>query len=147
MKVILLKSVPKVGKTNDIVEVSEGYARNALIAKKLAVVATPAAVAELQRRAQNKIAEQKIQHDLLDRAIAQIDNNVLVYKVKTNEKGSLFSKVTEQDIAKALFDQYRISIDAKLISIAGGHIKQKGEYTITVADGGFKSSFVVSVNN
>lgn len=145
MKVILLKSVPKVGKTNDIVEVSEGYARNALFAKKLAVPATAQAIAEVQRKAQNKITEKKIQHDLLDRAIESLDGRRLVYKVKANEKGSLFSKVSEADISKALLDTQRISIDPSLLKIEGGQIKQVGEYTVGIIDEGYASSFIVSV--
>jgi large subunit ribosomal protein L9 len=145
MKVILLKSVPKVGKTNDVVEVSEGYARNALFAKKLAVPATPAAIAEVNRKAQNKVAQKNVQHDLLDRAIEGLDGRTLVYKVKVNEKGSLFSKVTELDISKALLDQHRISIDPKMLTITDGHIKQAGDYEVTIADEGYKSAFTVSV--
>ncbi len=145
MKVILLKSVPKLGKTNDVVEVSEGYARNALFAKKLAVPATDQAIADVKRKAQNKIAEKHIQHDLLERAIESLDGRMLVYKVKANEKGSLFKKVSEADISKALLDQQRISVDPSLMKITGGQIKQVGEYEVTVSDDGYASSFKVSV--
>ncbi|MEO5645944.1 MAG: 50S ribosomal protein L9 [Candidatus Paceibacterota bacterium] len=145
MKVILLKSVPKVGKTNDIVEVSEGYARNALFAKKLAVPATDQAIAEVQRKAHNKVTEKKIQHDLLDRSIESLDGRTLVYKVKANEKGSLFSKVNEVDISKALLDAQRISIAPALLKITDGPIKQVGEYEVTITDEGYSSSFMVSV--
>lgn len=145
MKVILLKSVPKVGKTNDIVEVSEGYARNALFAKKLAVPATEQAVAALQRTQQNKITEKKIQHELLDKAIESLDNKTLVYHAKKNEKGSLFSKVTELDISKALIEQHRISIDPKLMTLKDGHIKHTGSFILEIKDGEYKSEFIVIV--
>ncbi len=145
MKVILLKSVPKVGKTNDIVEVSEGYARNALFAKKLAIPATAQAVAALERTQQNKITEKKIQHELLDKSIQSLDAQTLVYKTKKNEKGSLFSKVTELDISKALLDQHRISIDAKLMTLKDGHIKQTGSYVVQVKDGEYAAEFTVTV--
>ncbi len=144
MKVILLRSVPKVGKTNDIVEVSEGYARNALFAKKLAVPATPQAIAEVQRKAQNKITEKQVQHDLLERAIESLDGRTLIYKARANEKGSLFSKITETDISKALLEQ-RISIDPKLMTIKDGPVKQTGTYTVTIKDEEYKSEFTVSV--
>ncbi len=143
MKVILLKAVPKVGKANDIVEVSEGYARNALLAKKLAVIATPQAIAEVQRRAQNKIAEKNIQHDLLDKAIQSLEGQTLVYTAKANEKGSLFSKISTQDISKALLDQHRIAIDPALMTM--GPIKQVGTYTVSIKDGEYSSSFTVLV--
>jgi large subunit ribosomal protein L9 len=151
MKVILLKSVPKVGKKDDIVTVPDGYAQNALLPKKLAVIATDQAVAALQRTQQNKITEKKIQHELLDKSIASLEElssaagKTLVYKTKKNEKGVLFSKVTELDISKALMEQYRISIDPALMKIDSGHIKQLGMYTITVKDGEYKAQFNISV--
>lgn len=145
MKVILLKSVPKVGKTNDVVEVSEGYARNALFAKKLAIPATPQAIAAVQRTQQNKITQKNIQHELLDKSIASLNEQTLVYETKKNEKGSLFSKVTELDISKALFEQHRISIDPKLLTLKDGHIKQTGSYVVQVKDGEYKAEFTVKV--
>ncbi len=145
MKVILLKNIPKVGKKDDVVTVADGYAQNALLAKKLAVIATDQAVAQLQRTQQNKITEKKIQHELLDKAIQNLEGQTLIYKTKKNEKGSLFSKVTELDISKALMDQHRISIDAKLMTIRGTDIRQVGSYIIDVKDGEYKSEFTVSV--
>jgi len=145
MKVILLKTVPKLGKKDDVVEVAEGYANNALFAKKLAIPATAQAVAALQRTQENKLTEKKIQHELLDKAIESLTGKTLVYKAKANEKGSLFSKFTEHDIAKALLDQHRISIDADLMTIQNGPIKQLGDYTVSVKEGSYQSSFTVSV--
>lgn len=145
MKVILLKTVPKLGKTNDIIDVPDGYALNALFPKKLAVVATPAAIAALNQRTQAKITEKEIQHNLLDRAIAAITENgtELTYKAKANDKGSLFSRVSPADISKALLAQYRISIDVKHMTIED--IKQTGTYTVKVSDGAYSTSFPLKV--
>jgi large subunit ribosomal protein L9 len=145
MKVILLKLVPKLGKKDDIVTVPDGYAQNELFPKKLAVVATDQAVANLKRLQQHKIAEKNIQHELLDRAIESLEGQTLVYAAKKNEKGSLFSKVTELDISKVLMNQHRISIDPKLMTLKDGQIKQVGEYTVEVKDGGYKSEFRVQI--
>lgn len=145
MKVLLLKNVPKVGKKDEVVTVPDGYAHNALLPKKLAVIATEQAIATVHRTQQNKITEKKIQHELLDKGIASLEGNTLVYKTKKNEKGSLFSKVTELDISKALFEQHRISIDYRLMTIKEGSIKQVGTYTVDIKDGEYKAEFVVSV--
>ena len=145
MKVILLKTVPKLGKKDDVVEVSTGYAENALFPKKLAIIATDAAVAGVKTRAQHKVAEKDIQHNLLDRAIGQLEGRALIYKTKTNEKGNLFSKVDASDISAELLNQHRISVDAKLMTIDGTPIKQVGTYTVTVTDGAYKATFLLDI--
>lgn len=145
MKVILLKSVPKVGKKDDVIEVSRGYAENALFPKKLAIIATDAAIAGVKSRAQHKVAEKEIQHNLLDRAIGMLEGRSLVYKAKANEKGSLFSKVDSTDISLELLKQFRISIDAALMNIEGAPIKQVGIYTVTLTEGTYTSQFSVDV--
>jgi large subunit ribosomal protein L9 len=146
MKVILLKSVPKLGKKDDIVSVPDGYAQNALFPKKLATVATDHAIAALQRTQQNKLTEKKIQHELLDKAIESLEGKSLLYKTKVSQKGSLFSKITEQDISKTLFEQHRISIDAQLMTIKGSPIKQTGTYTVSVKEGEYHTEFSVTVS-
>jgi len=145
MKVILLKSIPKVGKKDDVVEVSTGYAENALFPKKLAIIATDAAVAGVKTRAQHKVAEKEIQHNLLDRAIGMLEGKALIYKAKVNEKGSLFSKVDSADISAELLKQFRISIDASLMKIDGAPIKQSGTYTVTITEGKYTSQFSVEI--
>jgi large subunit ribosomal protein L9 len=145
MKVILLKSVPKVGKKDDIVTVADGYGQNVLLPKRLAIIATDQAIANLKRTQQNTITKKEIQHTLLDKAIDELVGKTLTYKVKTNEKGHLFSKIDEGDVSKALFDQHHIAIDAKLLTIDTGPIKETGSYTVTVREGNYKNSFTLEV--
>ncbi|HEY0980037.1 MAG TPA: 50S ribosomal protein L9 [Candidatus Paceibacterota bacterium] len=145
MKVILLKNVPKLGKKDDVVEVNQGYAANALFPSKLAMPATDVAIANSKARTQHKVAEKEIQHNLLDRAIGELEGKALVYKAKANEKGSLFSKVDVADISAELLKQYRIAVDAKLMKLEGAPIKQAGTYVVEVVDGKYKSSFSVDI--
>jgi large subunit ribosomal protein L9 len=146
MKVILLQSVPKLGKKDDIITVPDGYAQNALFPKKLAIVATEQAIVAVQRKQQNTITEKKIQHELLDHAIESLEGKSLLYKTKVSQKGSLFSKITPHDISKALFDQHRISIDARLMTIKGSPIKQTGTYAVSVSEGEYQTEFSVIVS-
>lgn len=145
MKVILLKSVPKVGKKDDIVTVADGYGQNVLLPKRLAIVATDTAIAALKRTQQNRITEKEIQHTLLDSAIESLAGKTLTYKAKTNEKGSLFSKINEGDISKILFDQHHISVDPKLMTLETGPIKQTGTYIVSVKEGSYTNSFSLEV--
>jgi large subunit ribosomal protein L9 len=145
MKVILLQSVPKVGKKDDIVNVADGYFQNVLSPKRLAVVATDHAIEALKRNQQNTITKKEIQHTLLDKAIDELVGKTLTYQVKTNEKGNLFSKIDERDISKVLFDQHRIDIDSKLLTIEGGPIKEVGTYTVIVKEGNYKNEFTLSL--
>jgi large subunit ribosomal protein L9 len=145
MKVILLKSVPKLGKVNDIVEVPDGYASNALFPKRLAKPATASAVAQVKTELKNKATNKQIQHALLDKAIESLENKTLIFKAKANEKGSLFSKIDINDIAAELLKQHRISIDPKIMHVAESSIKHTGIYTVSVKDGEYSATFNVEV--
>lgn len=145
MKVILLKSVPKVGKKNQIVEVADGYAQHALLPKKLAIPATAKAVAALEVQLANDVTERKIQHQLLDAAISAIEAESFQIHTKANDKGHLFSKIDVDDIARELMNIRRIAIDSKKMQIVGGPIKDIGTYTIKIADGEYSGSFVLQV--
>ena len=145
MKVILLKSVPKLGKANDILEVPDGYAANALFPKKLAIPATETAIIKVKQKEQNKVAQKEIQHNLLDRAIASLEGKSLVIKAKTNEKGSLFQKIDAKDVAKALLENHRITVDPKVIHIPDGAIKHTGTYLVQFVDGEYKVGLSVEI--
>lgn len=145
MKVILLTSVPKVGIKDTIVDVAAGYAEHALFPRKLAVPATDAAIAVLNRRKQNIVAEKNIQHTLLDKAIAAANDLALVMSVRANKEGSLFSKIHTKDVTEFLMKNHRISIDPKLMTIPDESIKKIGTYQITVVDGEYKATFQIEL--
>ncbi len=145
MEVILLKSVAKVGRKDEIVSVADGYAQHALFPKKLAIPATAQAIATLKKRLSGIVAERDMQHALLDKAIAAIDAHALVYNTKATAQGGLFSKIDTKDIAEFIMKTHRISLDPKQMRIVEGMIKHVGVYTIEVTDGEYKARFSLTV--
>lgn len=145
MKVILLKSVPKVGKKDTIVDVAEGYARNALFPIKAAIPATPDAVAALKRKQSGVVAERALRHELLDKAIQAMSGKAVTLAVHANEKGGIFSRVDEMDVVQILADEHRIMLDASCIILPHSPIKELGEYTVMVKDDGYASTFLLNI--
>ena len=120
MKVILLEDVKGSGKTGDVVKVSDGYARNLLIPKGLAVEATPQNIKQLEKK---KAAEEKKFKE--DKARAQeiaekLLKEGIVIKTKAGENGKIFGSITSKDIADALnalgydIDKKKILLDAPI---------------------------------
>ncbi|KEI73818.1 50S ribosomal protein L9 [Clostridium botulinum A2 117] len=126
MKVILLKDVKSLGKKGDLVNASDGYARNYLIPKKLAEQATENNVhilnnkKEAERRQKLKELEeaQKLAKSLMGKEIK--------FKVKIGESGRLFGSITSKDISEKLKEQYNMDIDKK--KIVAETIRQTGVY-------------------
>ena len=102
MQVVFIQNVPKIGKIDDIKEVSEGYARNFLFAKNLAVPATPKMLAELKARKtkQVKNIEEELRHqqELAERLVG----HEVVIKEKTSAVGALYASVGPQKISESL---------------------------------------------
>jgi large subunit ribosomal protein L9 len=143
MKILLLKNIPKVGKKDEVVEVADGYATNVLFVQKSAIPATKKAIEDMEKRIVNKQTHNQILSELFEKEIARIGGTVTI-TVKANEKGSLFSRVDERAIVKALKDA-RISLDEKNIFIKN-EIKEIGTHTVDVSDGvGKKYSLTVTV--
>ena len=131
MKVILLQDVKNMGKRDDIVNVSDGYARNFLFPKKLAVEAKPGAAREIERkRAAAEAREAERRAEAAEKA-AQLRNKVVEVGVKCGEKGRLYGSLTTADIAEALEKQHGIQIDRKKLTL-DEPIKQTGDYKISV---------------
>jgi large subunit ribosomal protein L9 len=131
MKVILQQEVKKVGKKGDILEVSEGYARNFLLPKGLAMEATNANLNMLQ---QQKQADAHKQQKILQEAKAlgeKIKAVTVSIKAKTGEGGRMFGSVTGKDVAEALEIQYKLALDKRKIELKDA-IKSLGEYTVPV---------------
>ena len=131
MKVILLKDVKGSGVKGDVVNVSDGHARNFLFPRGLAIEATKANLNQLKEkeRAQQKRKDQEVQ-EARDLA-KQISELTLVIKAKSGESGKLFGSVTNKEIAQELKKQHKITIDRKKI-VLNEPIKELGQMELEV---------------
>lgn len=140
MKVIFLQDVPRVGKRYDVKEMNGGYAMNFLIPQKLAELATPRAILELEKRKKNIEIEREVQMDLLLKNLEEIKNKNVTIKVKADEKGHLFSGIHTKEIINEMKIQHHADISAESI-ILEKPIKEVGEHEINIEIKGNKSSF------
>ena len=131
MKVILLEDVKKLGKKDEIIEVSSGYARNFLIPNKKAIVAENVNLNKLEgkKSKENHIKELSLEHAKEIKKI--IEKETLVIKAKKGKDDRLFGTITNSEISKELKKKYNVDIDRKKI-IVENPIKIVGEYIITI---------------
>ena len=130
MEVILLSDVEHVGLRGDVVSVARGYARNYLLPRRLAEEATPARVAELQKRDTLRARhEAKTAEQAQDIAQA-LSSTVLRFEVKAGPTGSLFGSVTPTDIADELWSAKKIRVDRRKIET--DPIKRIGRYEVPI---------------
>ena len=130
MKVILLQDVKGKGKKGQMIEVSDGYARNFMLPKKLAIEATADAINTMRmndKATQERIAREKA--EALDTS-KKLRAMTLTVKAKGGGAGRLFGSVTNQEIADALAKETGIKLDKRKIVIADP-IKSVGTYTVT----------------
>jgi len=138
MKVILQQDVKGQGKKGQLVDVSDGYARNFLLAKKLAVLATPENVNTMKQQEKAKKAQEAAEKAEAQAIAKKLEGLTVKVIAKAGEGGRLFGAVTGKEIAEALSKQHGITIaKAKLvldepIKACGGYkIKAKLGYEIT----------------
>ena len=113
MKIILLQDEKKLGKKGEIIEASEGYARNYILPKKIGVEATPKNLNDLKLQKQNAdkvAANQLAEAKALAEKIAELSVTV---SIKSGEGGRTFGSVSTKEIAKAATDQLKLDIDKK----------------------------------
>ncbi len=131
MTIILLQDEKKLGKKGDIIEASEGYARNYILPKKIGVEATPKNLNDLKLKKAN---EDKIAQENLEKAkelAALIETKSVVVKMKAGENGKAFGAVSGKEIVSALKEQHDIEVDKKKIQLAD-NIKNFGCYEVPV---------------
>ena len=130
MKVILTADVKGTGQKNEVLNVSDGFARNYLFPRKWAVEATPAAVKEIERKhAMEEKLEAERRAEALSRAAA-LKGKEIRLTAKCGEKGRLYGSITGQEIADALREQHGVDVEKRRIECEP--IRQTGEYEATV---------------
>lgn len=131
MKVILTQDVKGQGKKGQVINVSDGYARNFLLAKGLATEATKSNLNDLKGKQES--AEYKIKTDTEEakKLAEQMKELVVNLKAKAGDNGKLFGSITSKDVAEALTNQHHIKLDKKKFVLPDG-IKTLGVTEVTV---------------
>ncbi len=130
MKVVLLEDVKGHGKKGELCNVSDGYARNFLFPKKLAVEANATAMNELKNREESKAHHKAEEKKAAEEVAKKINNKEVVVTAKAGSSGKLFGAVTAKEIAAAINQTFGVNIDRRKMQVAD--IKQFGEYSAEV---------------
>ena len=131
MIVILNKDIKGTGKAGDVVKVSDGYARNMVIPKGWATEATEGNVRSLEKQ-KAEASEKKAQEKAAAQAHAEkIKTLSVTIKTKAGDGGKIFGSITSKDIADALKEQHKITVDKKKIQLANP-IKMTGELDVAI---------------
>jgi large subunit ribosomal protein L9 len=131
MRVILKKDVDKIGKAGELLEVSDGYARNFLLPKNLAEEATAGKITELQSLQQNRKMKEDKEKSAAEENKKRLQDKAIRVFASAGENGKLFGSVTAAQIAEALEAQYRVKIDKRNIKLAEP-VKQPGNHSVGV---------------
>lgn len=131
MKIILLQDEKKLGKKGDIIEASEGFARNYILPKKIGVEATPKNLNDLKLQKANteKLAQEQL--DAAKDLAKRLETMEVVVKMKAGEGGRAFGSISSKEIAVAFKEQNGIEIDKKKIQLSEA-LKNFGTYEVVV---------------
>lgn len=129
MQVIFLQTVKGKGQKNQVKNVSDGYARNFLIPRKLAIPATPAALKNVEAVKVQSETEDKAEMERVTRMVRDLENKKLEFELKSDDKGSVFGSVSADMIKKALLEQGLGAKDHVEVLLEH-HIKEFGEHAV-----------------
>lgn len=145
MKIILLSDIANLGKRNEIKDVSDGYGRNFLLARKLAVLATPSAIKELESRKKRDEAEKENKKKEIEALFEKIKDKIITIKEKANEKGELFGSVDKEKILEAVKNEGFEGIKEEYIKLEKP-LKSTGEHKIELGLEDLKISFLLKIS-
>lgn len=131
MEVILLQDVKSLGKKGEKVQVSDGYARNFILPKKLGVEATAANLNNLKLQQASEAKKAKEQLEAAKEQARKIEESPLVLSVKVGEGGKVFGSISTKEIAKAFSDKYGMELDKKKMLLEDS-IKMVGTYEVGI---------------
>lgn len=130
MKVILLQDVKKIGKKGEVINTSDGYARNFLFPRKLAQEATDANLHILNNKKENERKQKLAEIEAAQKVANELKGKEIKITTKLGENGKLFGAITSKDIASEIKKQFKVEVDKKKIVM--DTIKVSGTYEIEV---------------
>ena len=131
MEIILLQDVDKLGKKGEVANVSEGYARNFLLPRKLAEMATPGRIAMVRQIMEEKAAHARREAERADETRDLLSKTVLTIPAPAGSADRLFGSVTNQDIADAIWAARKIRLEKRNVDLEDP-IKMVGTYMVKV---------------
>lgn len=131
MKVILLEDIKGVGKKDQVINASDGYARNFLFAKNKALEATPNNLKKLENKKKAEEAKKAEEYEKAKELGKRLNEITVTVSVKTGNNGKIFGSITNKEIGAALKEQHNLDIDKKKI-IINTPIKAVGEKTVDI---------------
>ena len=143
MKVILQQDVKDQGKKGQMVEVSDGYARNFLLPRKLAVAATPDSINNMKQQEKARLKRLEIEKAAAIEIAKKLESCIVKVSAKAGSAGKLFGAVTSMEISEALAEQHGIEIEKNKV-VQSEQIKTYGSYEIKCKLG-FEISGVIHV--
>ncbi len=131
MKVILLDNIKGVGKKDEVINASDGYARNFLFPKKLAVEANAENMSKLKNKQDSAQHKKDVEKEKAEEIAKKFNDITVTIKVKAGDNGRIFGGVTSKEIAENLKAQHKIDIDKKKI-VLNETIKNLGVFNVPV---------------
>lgn len=145
MKVILLQDIKNVGRKEQIIEANDGYARNYLFPKKLAIEATKDNMLKLQAKKTTEANKKKAEIEANKEIAKKIEKIEITIKAKVGENSKIFGGITSKEIAEELKKQHKFEIDRKKITLKDT-IKSLGRYTAEIKFGdGVNAELTINV--
>ncbi len=131
MKVILLQDIKSVGKKGQVIDASDGYARNFLLPKKMAVIADAANMNALKTKQEANKYKKDMSMAAANELKEKMKDFELVFKIKAGDNGKIFGSVTSKDIADELNKKYFVEVDKKKVMLDDA-IKNLGTYNVEI---------------
>ena len=143
MKILFLKDIPRIGKKYETKEVADGYGRH-LVTQKLAEIATPAALAQLEKKIMTDATLKKVHTDLLMKNLEDLSGATVTLHGKANEKGHLFASIHKEEVLAELKRATHLDMNPDYV-ILDRPIKETGTYEIPVVIEKHRVTFTVVV--
>ncbi len=131
MKVILLENIKGVGKKDEVINASDGYARNFLFPKKLAVEANAENMSKLKNKQDSAQHKRDVEKEKAEEIAKKFKDIIVKIKVKAGDNGRIFGGVTSKEISECLKEQFKLDVDKKKI-VLNETIKNLGTFNVSV---------------